>query len=96
MKFNCPLLLYTDSDGSILSRKPAPAPLAKEIDFQPGKAHYLGDFFAASTFNVSWNTINRQWEIKRTRDDYEVTTEQMKKDYPAFEKMPTEKKLLGG
>ena len=55
----------------------------------------LGDYFAASTTQVTGNTINRQWEIKRTRDDYEVTTEELKKDYPAFDKIPTEKKLLG-
>ncbi|MES2888124.1 MAG: hypothetical protein V4739_08925 [Pseudomonadota bacterium] len=88
-------LIYTDADGNIKSRKPAPAQLAKEIDFQPGKAHYLGDYFAASTTHVSGNMINRQWEIKRIRDDYEVTTEEMKKEYSAFDRVPTEKKLLG-
>jgi hypothetical protein len=88
-------IVYTDSDGGIRSRKPAPPALSKEIEFLPGKAYYLGDYFAATTNTYSGNTIYTQWEIKSSVDEYAASTEEMRKAYPAFANTPTEKKMLG-
>ncbi len=88
-------IVYTDADGYIKSRKPAPPELAKEVEFTAGKASYLGDFFAATANSTSGNMIYRHWEIRRAKDDYEASTEELKKAYPAFAHVPTEKKLIG-
>jgi hypothetical protein len=88
-------IVYTDAGGNIKSRKPAPPELAKEINFTPGRAHYMGDFFATTTTTTSGNMIYRNWEIKRMKDDYELSTEELKKAYPAFASLPMERRLLG-
>ncbi len=87
-------IVYTDAGGSIKSRKPAPPDLAKEIDFTPGRAHYVGDFFGASTITSSGNVLNFKWEIKRVKDDYELSTEELKKAFPAFANLPMERRPL--
>jgi hypothetical protein len=88
-------IVYTDSDGIIKTRKPAPAELSRRRDFPSGKAYYLGDYFASTTTTVSGNMIRRNWSIEKTQDAYESASIELKKNYPAFALIGTEKRLLG-
>jgi hypothetical protein len=88
-------LVYTDADGFVKSRKPAPAALQRDAAFEAGKAYYLGDFYAESTTSVEGRMIYRQWRITNVRDDYRATTEKLKLGFPNFSGLATENRMLG-
>jgi hypothetical protein len=94
-KCNFHELVFTDADGVIKSKKPVPSAFNAENNFPAGKAYYLGDFIGNSTVTVGGNMINRAWDLKPPFDNYEKTTEEMKKIYPAFATVPTENKTIG-
>ena len=87
--------VYTNSDGMVRSRKPAPKGLMENVTFAPGKAYYLGDFFAKGNVSVSGNTIHTSWNITNVKDDYDHTTGQMKQAYVKLAALPTENRMIG-
>jgi len=94
---NCSLteFIYTNSDGQIRSRKPAPGKLMTDVRFDAGKAYYLGDFYAETTTSVRGNTVSRNWNVKTVRNDYKNTSAALKAAYPNMSALPTEDRMLG-
>lgn len=87
--------VYTDADGIVKSRKPAPAALMHNAEFAPGKAYYLGDFFAETRTIVSVGMVHRNWRITSMRHDYAKTTQEMKAAFPNLANIPTEDRMIG-
>jgi len=88
-------VVYTDADGRVRSRKPAPAALQRPVAFEAGKAYYLGDFKAEASNWTSGTTIHTEWRVTSVRNDYRTTTEQMKSDFPNLSGVATENRMLG-
>ena len=82
-------IIYTDADGTIRSRKPAPKGVLDDINLKAGLACYIGDYYAISQNTVSYNYTHTTWKIKDIRDAYIETTKQMKSLYPNFENIQT-------
>ena len=87
--------IYTNSDGQVRSRKPAPEKLMRDARFDAGKAYYLGDFYAETTTTVIGRTISRNWNIKNIRDDYKNTSTALKASFPNLSGIPTEDRMIG-
>ena len=87
--------IYTNSDGQVRSRKPAPEKLMRDARFDAGKAYYLGDFYAETTTSVIGNTISRNWNIKDVRNDYRNTSTALKSSFPNLSAVPTEDRMIG-
>ena len=89
-------LVYLDANGVVKSREQVSESLSKEFELAAGKAVYLGDFAATSTLQFSYpDDINYRWEMREVKDNYNVTTKQLHKSFPAFSALPTENKMLG-
>lgn len=87
--------VFSDADGTVRTRKPAPEDVFKNIRFKPGYAYYLGDFAAIlRTSNPSYNVIRTEWNITSARDNYEATTQYMQDGYPNLKALPTENRAL--
>jgi hypothetical protein len=87
--------IYTNSDGQVRSRKPAPEKLMRDARFDAGKAYYLGDFYAETTTRVIGNTISRNWNVKNVRDDYRNTSAALRASFPNLSAIPTEDRMIG-
>jgi hypothetical protein len=87
--------VYTNSDGMVRSRKPAPKGLMEGVTFGPGTAYYLGDFFAKGSQEVSGNTIHMRWRVTDVKDSYQHTTSQMKEVFVKLAGLPTENRMIG-
>jgi len=87
--------VYTNSDGQVRSRKPAPEKLMRDARFGAGKAYYLGDFYAETVTRVIGNTISRNWNVKTVRNDYRNTSLALKTAYPNLSALPTEDRMIG-
>jgi len=83
--------VYTDADGFVRGRKPAPDALKKEMTFAAGKAYYLGDFQGESTYTGGV----QRWRVQSGRNNYAATTEKLKSAYPNLSALPTENRMLG-
>ena len=88
-------LVYTNAEGAVASRKPAPPGAMQNTVFAAGKAYYLGDFFAEATQSVAGNVINRQWRMTSMKDGYEATTQEMRTTFPNLSALPTENRMIG-
>ena len=88
-------IVYTNSDGQVRSRKPAPEKMMRDARFDAGKAYYLGDFYAETTTRVIGNTISRNWNIKNVRNDFRNTSQALKAAYPNLAALPTEDRMIG-
>ncbi len=71
------------------------------VEFSPGKAHYLGDFVMHAGTTVETNytmphesIIRTHWKLDDFSDDYQSTTLEMQRLYPNLANVPTEKRLL--
>jgi len=87
--------IYTNSDGQIRSRKPAPEKLMRDARFDAGRAYYLGDFYAETTTTTIGRTISRNWNIKTVRNDYKNTSQALMAAYPNLSALPTEDRMIG-
>lgn len=65
--------------------------LQRPLDFQSGRAHYLGDFFAVGESDGGSFTSHGRWELflSPVDDRYESTTAEMKQMYPNLGGLPT-------
>jgi hypothetical protein len=76
--------VYTNGDGQIQGRKPFDATVLQNMEFKPGVAHYLGDFFATTNIQVTGTRVLSSWRIREVKFDYEATTAEMRADYPGL------------
>ena len=88
-------IVYTNAEGAIATRKPAPTGVLQNAAFESGKAYYLGDFFAEATQSVAGNVINSRWRMTSMKDDYATTTQEMKTTFPNLSAVPTENRMIG-
>lgn len=61
--------------------------LTKAFSVEAGKAYYIGDFFVESNRRSLFSKID--WSLERVVNEYDLATAQLKKNFPAFEKMLT-------
>lgn len=87
-------LVFSNADGAVRSRKPAPAGVMKDINIAAGKGYYLGDFYAESSTTVQGNMIHTNWAVKDIKYNYEQTTEVLKKALPNLAQMETVDQML--
>ncbi|HLL04262.1 MAG TPA: hypothetical protein VK539_27000 [Myxococcaceae bacterium] len=83
--------VYTDGDGIVKARKPAPGGLMKDAVFEKGKAYYLGDYKAHATLG----SANWFWDIDRAWDNYSTTTEELKLNFPNLAVLESENRMIG-
>jgi hypothetical protein len=79
----------------IRSRRPAPERLQKAVAFEPGKAYYLGDFYAQATSSIEGRTVHWRWQVTNVVDDYGATTQKLKLGYPNLAMLDTENRMIG-
>jgi hypothetical protein len=86
--------IYTNADGSVESRKPAPADEFKNVTIAPGQAYYLGDFGAETKLTYRANVGYNEWAITSIRNIFHRTTRDLKAAYPNLKDLPTQNKAL--
>lgn len=83
-------IVYTNPDGQVTGRKPAPTGFSfKNLRFDAGRAYYMGDFDAGTSTTMNGTTVQQRWFIKSVRDNYALTTQDMRRDYPNLAQMST-------
>jgi hypothetical protein len=87
-------IIYSDADGAVHARKPAPPDVFKDVVLEGGYGYYLGDFHAQLLSTSSGGKVSTEWKIKAIRDNYEYTTEDMLKVYPNLKALPTENRMI--
>ncbi|MGC4059742.1 MAG: hypothetical protein QM749_02300 [Aquabacterium sp.] len=87
-------IVYTDADGTVRSRQPAPPQAFKAVVLQGGYSYYMGDFHAEVTNTVSRGMAHTEWHIKAVRENYEITTQDMQEAYPNLRALPSENRML--
>ncbi|HEY8100188.1 MAG TPA: hypothetical protein VIF82_05505 [Burkholderiaceae bacterium] len=89
-------IVYTNSHGTIGDRRSAPASALKMEKFEAGRGYYLGDYYATSWRDreMPRNITKLSWRITSAKNEYNATTDEMKKLYVNFANIPTEGKLL--
>jgi PPIC-type PPIASE domain len=86
--------IYTNADGSVESRKPAPADEFKKVSIASGHAYYLGDFGAETKLTYRANVPYNEWAITAIRNIYHRTTRDLQVAYPNLKGLPTEDRAL--
>lgn len=87
-------IVYSDADGTVRSRKPAPPEVFKDVILEGGYSYYLGDFHAELLRSVENGVLRTEWKIKAIRDNYEYTTEDLFKAYPNLQALPTINRMI--
>jgi hypothetical protein len=87
-------VVYSDADGAVRSRKPAPPDVFKNVVLDGGYSYYLGDFHAQLLSTLAGGVVRTEWKIKAIRDNYEYTTEDMLKAHPNLKALPTENRMI--
>jgi hypothetical protein len=88
-------LIYSDADGFLKSRKPAPQAVQRATVFDAGKAYYLGDFYAEGSQTVGGGRVFWNWRITNVMNDYRGTTEKLRLAFPHLSALPTENRMIG-
>jgi hypothetical protein len=88
-------LVYSDADGFVNRRQPAPAEMRRAVAYQSGKAYYLGDYRAEAGQTPGWQSVRFSWRINSIIDNYSGTTQELKAGFPNLSTLPTEKRMLG-
>jgi hypothetical protein len=82
--------VYTNVDGQIMGKKPFEGTALQNMEFKPGMAYYVGDFFATSDVRVSgYNRVQSSWRIRDIKLDFDATTTEMRTEYPGLAGMAT-------
>jgi hypothetical protein len=88
-------IVYSDADGFLKSRKPAPQVMQRAAVFEAGKAYYLGDFYAEGNQTSGGGRVSWNWRITNVANDYRGTTEKLRLAFPHLSTLPTENRMLG-
>jgi hypothetical protein len=84
-------ITYTDSVGAWAGSNPVPPGLRQAIQYDAGKAYYLGDFVGSFGF-ADVRTL--RWEVKDVTDNFLRTTREMKSLFRNLSAIPTENKMM--
>ncbi|MFZ6708516.1 hypothetical protein [Undibacterium sp. TC9W] len=74
-------IVYTDADGNVRDVRSFRNPI-RNLVFKPGKAYYVGDFFATAQVDIGRKTNTTQWSMSNPVDRFAYTTELVHKLYP--------------
>lgn len=85
--------IYTNGDGQINKRNPAPKHMFQNIVLNPNTAYYLGDYSAELINRTSGSFAITEWKMKEVTDQYETTAMKMKKMYPKLESVLIENQM---
>ncbi len=93
-------IIYTAASGTTLGRKLPPFRLLENESLAAGGVYYVGDFFARGTSKSTYNglrgEINWDWRLTGTTDNYDTTTDQLKRRFPSFASAATENRMTHG
>lgn len=81
-------IVYSDADGTVRTRKPAPADLFKRVALKGGYSYYLGDFDGTVTTSIVGTSVRTRWNLKDVKDNFEATTVAMQSRYPKLKALP--------
>ena len=77
--------VYSDADGRVKGRKPAPAGANKSVTIEPNRAYYLGDFHAAfSSQGCGYRTACLNWKIDMAKDDFVSASTELDQSIPTM------------
>jgi hypothetical protein len=75
-------IVFTGPDGNIQGRKPFTGSVLQGMTFEPGMAHYVGDFFAVfESGQTSYRTFHTTWRIRDAKNEYAATTSDLRTQY---------------
>ena len=83
-------IVYSDTDGIVVGRKPFNKPFLQNMQIKPGFAYYLGDFEAKMTYSSTYNKRTSEWQISNFRINFGSTTLDMQSRYPNISKFAVE------
>ena len=86
--------IYSEVDGSVSSRKPAPPEAFKDIEFKGGYSYYLGDFYMTVHTTFKEGKATTEWRLKAMRENYENTMDDMLEAYPKLRALPSENRMM--
>jgi hypothetical protein len=91
-------VMWSNQNGVVVQTKTIAQSDMLVHDFLPGKAYYLGDYFARGIFtltpHVSFNELFWSWAMDAADDRYESTTAEMQRAYHNLARLPTLDKRL--
>jgi len=87
-------LVYTDVDGFVKGRAPAPRSWTRPQSFSAGRAYYLGDYFGKAERKPIFLGAELTWAMDAGGDDYDETTTEMKRTFPSLARLQTEDSRL--
>ena len=91
-------IVFTDADGVVKRRAPAPRAWTASHDFAPGRAYYIGDFAGNATWESEWKVVatkfELKWDLTDFDDNYALTTAEMKRTFANLSSLPTEDQTL--
>jgi hypothetical protein len=86
--------VYTAASGVTVRTRPAPPTWVHVDTFWPGRAYYLGDYFAKATFEETtthgWDYWTWRWFMDPADDHFEATTAEMKRSFVQLAALPVE------
>jgi hypothetical protein len=93
-------IIYTSAGGTTLGRGRPPFRLFENETLVAGGVYYVGDFFAHATTKLSLTWFRSEtrwsWEVTGVMDDYDRTTDQLKRWFPSFAPAATENRMTHG
>jgi hypothetical protein len=87
-------IVYSDADGVVKQRKPAPPEAFKNLRFDGGFSYYVGDFQAEVKTTYMSPGFRTEWRIKAVRENFEITTDDMLEAFPKLRALPTENRMI--
>jgi hypothetical protein len=91
-------VLFTDADGRVWGRIHPRRPASNSQDFAPGVAHYLGDYYASAKAEAERKLLHTEhrmfWKVLPAHQQYQLTTAELKRAFPALASLPTENREL--
>jgi hypothetical protein len=83
--------------GSEAMSQMAPFRLLRNEILDPGGVYYVGDYFVTGTsrtdFKFFYNETHQSWRMNPGRDEYAKTTTDMRRQFPAFARAPTQDRV---
>lgn len=86
-------IIYTNGDGEINKRNPAPKHMFQNMVLAPNTAYYLGDYSAEFSVRSTGSLVTTEWKMKEVANQYQTTSLEMRKLYPKLESVLIENQM---
>jgi hypothetical protein len=91
-------IVYTDADGAVKGRRRPPRDWMHPEQLAAGHGYYFGDYTARAKVDSEWHVFSTElhwsWDMDPDADNYQETTDQMKRTFASLASLPTENKRL--